>query len=359
MLNVLVWGTGGVAHDMMPQVIEKGKYNILGFIDNNEDQIGTSFMGITIYKPSILKETDFDIIAIMSDYYSDIYNQIISIDSSLVSKIHNKYYFVEETIVRRYEDSEDVEIKTIVERIKTKGISVFNYDFSDEYNYIDVPVFENTENGLYYIMHAGKKMFFPKKYSKSEIVKYYKSLLLEQDVRSPHRYTDERVSVSIGDVIVDAGAAEGIFSLEVIDIVKKIYIIEPDDEWCSALRCTFEAYLDKVEIINGFLSSYNDGKYVMLDSVVHEPIDFIKMDIEGTEYEGLCGAIKTVEQSNGLKMSICSYHSDYDQILIESFMEKNGIVHYTSNGYMWFPYSIKIKGVSSKLVRGIVRGLKA
>ena len=358
MLKALVWGTGGVANEMMPQVIEKGKYSILGFIDNSEDRIGTNFFGVKVYGPSILKESNFDILVIMSDYYSDIYNQIISINPSLANRIHNKNYFVKETLLRRYENSEDVDINTIIERIKTKGLSVFNYDFTDEYADVDVPVFEDDKNGLYYVMHAGKKMFFPKKYSEPEIKKYYKSLLLEQDVRSPHRYMDERVNVGLGDVIVDAGAAEGNFSLEVIDVAKKIYIIEPDDEWCEALSYTFEKYSDKVEIINGYLSSYDDGKYMMLDSVIHEPVDFIKMDIEGSEYEGLCGAVRVIEKSDKLRLSICSYHSDFDQLIIEGFMDKCGISHYTSNGYMWFPYSIKQRGVSSKLVKGVVRGIR-
>jgi 16S rRNA A1518/A1519 N6-dimethyltransferase RsmA/KsgA/DIM1 with predicted DNA glycosylase/AP lyase activity len=48
--------------------------------------------------------------------------------------------------------------------------------------------------------------------------------------------------VAEGDVVVDAGAAEGNFALSVIDKASKVYIIEGDAGWCEALRQTFLPY---------------------------------------------------------------------------------------------------------------------
>ncbi len=46
-----------------------------------------------------------------------------------------------------------------------------------------------------------------------------------------------------------------------------------------------------------------------------EKVDFIKMDIEGAEYEVLCGAEQTIKR-NKPKLAICVYHSAEDFIIV-------------------------------------------
>ncbi len=58
--------------------------------------------------------------------------------------------------------------------------------------------------------------------------------------------------VQAGDVLVDVGTAEGIFSIDKMDKIKKLYVIETDAEWIEALKCTFSNYIDKVIIIEKF-----------------------------------------------------------------------------------------------------------
>ena len=82
------------------------------------------------------------------------------------------------------------------------------------------------------------------------------------------------------------------------------------------------------------------------------------MDIEGNEYDALLGAGQIIRRSSGIKCSICSYHTDYDEILIKDILEKYGLKYTTTRGYMYFPYTVKTKCVSTKLHRGIVRGEK-
>ena len=82
------------------------------------------------------------------------------------------------------------------------------------------------------------------------------------------------------------------------------------------------------------------------------------MDIEGNEWDALQGAEGLIRSSNNLKCAICSYHSDFDQVLIEDFMDKNNLVHTTSPGFMWFPWTIRQNYVSTKLNRAVVRGIK-
>ena len=40
-------------------------------------------------------------------------------------------------------------------------------------------------------------------------------------------------------------------------------------------------------------------------------------------------------------------------------MDENGINHTTTQGYMWFPYTCRQVTVSTRLNRGIVRGIKS
>ena len=133
---------------------------------------------------------------------------------------------------------------------------------------------------------------------------------MEQDQESPHKYIDESFQVEKGNVVVDIGVAEGNFSLQVIDLVSKLYIIETDDGWIEALQETFKDYQEKVVIIKKFVTSLDDGKYATLDSLIEEPVHFIKMDIEGNEWDALLGAEKLIGRSKNLKCAVCAYHGE-------------------------------------------------
>ena len=126
----------------------------------------------------------------------------------------------------------------------------------------------------------------------------------------------------------------------------------------EALKVTFHDYLDKVVFIEKFISSYDDGNIAALDSLIEDSVNFIKMDIEGNEWDALQGAKKIIERSVDLKCAICCYHSDFDQILIEDFMDKNHLYHVITPGFMWFPYTVRQNYVSTRLNRAIVRGYK-
>lgn len=359
MLSIFIWGTGNVAKMMLSQCLNLDQYRIIGFIDNDYKKVGTTFNRYPVFAPSILLTEDFDKIIIMSDFYLEIKEQIIGINESLEKKIENKYFFIKQSLLKRYRTTDNKEIGHIVDWVEEHGLDVFNYDFVEKYSSEYVDIGFDEEEKLFFVNHFGKKMYFPRKFEKKEdIRKYYNSIRVEQDIDSPHRYFDDKVQVHEGDIVVDVGVAEGNFALDIIDIAKKIYLIEADDDWFDALKLTFKDYSEKVVFVKGYLTSYDDGKLVKLDSIIDEPIDFIKMDIEGAEYDALCGASHLIDLSDNVRLSICSYHSDYDQILIEHFMDEHNIEHYSSKGYMWFPYTVKQNAISTKLVKGIIRGIK-
>ncbi len=359
MESVFLWGTGNVARCMLEQYINLDEYKIIGFIDNDERKTGSVMYGYTVYAPEVLYNSQFDKIVIMSDSYLQIKDQIVNMNSDFKNKIENKYFFIKHSLLKRYKESDDSEIRNILHHIEYCGLDVFNYDFIKNYSEKDIEISFDMEANMFYVMHHGKRMYFSRKIKSEEAIRrYYKSILVEQDTESPHRYLQGDIQIHAGDIVVDAGVAEGNFSLDIVDHVKKIYLIEADEDWCEALKLTFKDYLDKVVILNGFLTSYDDGKLMKLDSMIDEPVNFIKMDIEGAEYDALCGAGRLVDLSENLRLAVCSYHSDYDQILIEHFMDEHNIEHDTSAGYMWFPYTVKQTTISTKLVKGVVRGIK-
>lgn len=100
---------------------------------------------------------------------------------------------------------------------------------------------------MYYVIHRGKKMYYPKKgWDPLRIHQHYKYLCMEQDEDSPHKYETVDFEVKTGDIIADIGAAEGIWALDYADIAGKIYLFECDPDWIEALRKTFEPWKDKV-----------------------------------------------------------------------------------------------------------------
>ena len=78
---------------------------------------------------------------------------------------------------------------------------------------------DNT-NGLPYVFHNGRKLYFKRDMlAFTEVA--YRGLLIEQDKRSAHRYVDSYEELK-GKTLLDIGAVEAIFTLDTIE-----YIIMP------------------------------------------------------------------------------------------------------------------------------------
>src|SRR5690606_1392458 len=101
---------------------------------------------------------------------------------------------------------------------------IFPYTFQENYKPELVSVFSDPSAGMKYVMQDGKKLFFKKRWNEKRIRKSYSELSKEQDLNSPHRYITSGFQPGPDDVVADIGAAEGNFSLSVIDRVKKIYL---------------------------------------------------------------------------------------------------------------------------------------
>lgn len=108
------------------------------------------------------------------------------------------------------DEMDNPEVARIVETIGKRGkIGLINYEFTDEYDKLSVEVFEDEE-GWIYIPYKERRMYFPLGWSADRAASYYRTLLMEQDERSPHCYRMTDYEVADNDVVVDVGAAEGI-----------------------------------------------------------------------------------------------------------------------------------------------------
>lgn len=359
MLKLFIWGTGNIAEETLKDCMTLCEYEILGFIDNDKEKQKSKFWNKDVFAPSIMSKVLPDKIVVLTDAYAEIRAQIVEEFPDLENRIENKNYFYKESLLKRYQNANSKEIMEVLEYIRVNGLDVFNYSFVEKYKNWDVNVYFDQEHNLHYVYHKGYRLYISRSYKTEESVKdYYRSILLEQDKKSPHQYMNEKFHVKEGDIVIDAGVAEGNFSLEIIEKVSKIYMIEADDNWIEALKLTFAPFENKIAIIKGFISSYNEGNLITLDSVIHEPVNFIKMDIEGNEWDGLRGAVKVLQISDDIKLAICAYHSDFDQELIESFLGKHNFEFESSSGYMWFPTKLRQTYVSTSLNRGIIRACK-
>lgn len=355
----MIWGTGKFAEEVLRQCDIFGLYDVVGFIDNDIGKNGQIFYGKKIFSPNVLRNNSLDRVVILTFCYEEIIKQIQHEFPEILATVEGMYFFYKQSLIKRYHNSRDPEIVRILEWLKKNNLQVFNYDFAEKYKDMNFNIEFDKICEMYFVYHRGKRLYFAKSLGNREnVLEYYKSILMEQDSESPHRYTDKKFDVLDGDVVVDVGAAEGNFSLQVIDRVSKLYIIEADDGWIAALKETFKRYGDKVTILKSFVTSMNLGKYATLDSLVKKPVNFIKMDIEGNEWDALLGAKELIARSQNVKCAICAYHADYDEILIKDVFKKYGMEASTTAGYMWFPEMVRQTYVSTRLCRGIVRGIK-
>ncbi len=357
--KILIWGTGMLAEQALRQCDIESRFEIIGFIDNDSRKTGEKFYGKTVYTPDILNRTVPDRIVILTAQQEEIERQIRREFPNISVPIEEKNYFYKQFIMKRYRNSHDPEIVGILDYLGNRDLQVFNYDFVNKYEKMDFDIRFDEACGLYFVYYGDKRLYFARTLDTREAVaEYYRSIMIEQDAESPHRYTDGGFGVKDGDVVIDIGVAEGNFSLQVVDRVSRLYIIEADDGWIEALRQTFRDYRDKVVIIKKFVSSMDAGRYATLDTLIKEPVDFIKMDIEGSEWDALLGAKELIARSEGLRCAVCAYHGDFDEVLIKDVLVKYGMETSVTKGYMWFPETIRQTYVSTRLCRGIVRGIK-
>lgn len=250
-----------------------------------------------------------------------------------------------ELLLLRYRDSSDPDIMLAVDYLKrTNSLNeIISYEQNKSIEKVEA-LFDKKAK-LPYIVHKGKKLYFPHSYSIEKAINFYRYSIEWEDIlgegyrdRTPHQYQSERFHVNNNDILIDAGVAEGLFSLEMIDKVKKIYLIECDPKWWKPLEHTFEPWKNKVILVKKYLSNKDDKENISLQTLLEQEQGesiFVKLDIEGFEVNVIHNAKETMSNWNyPLTLTCCTYHRETDCATIQTFFDEIGFNSELSNGYM-------------------------
>lgn len=248
------------------------------------------------------------------------------------------------------------EVKEVVSWLEKNPLHVFPYDFQNLFDPKKIEV-RTDGNGLKYVMHGDRKLFFKRSWPVERVQNSYSFLQSEQHSGSPHQYLTDNFKVKENSVVADAGAAEGIFALSFVDKLKHLYLFEADPEWIEALEATYAPWKDKVTIVNKFISNKNEGQFVSLDAYFNQQnVDFLKIDVDGAETQLLEGAENMLRADSHLQLAICTYHRQQDEMLFGDLLKSCGFSISTSPRYMLFYF----EGIFEPpyLRRGLIRAQK-
>ncbi|MDO9340844.1 MAG: FkbM family methyltransferase [Bacteroidales bacterium] len=250
------------------------------------------------------------------------------------------------------------EQREVLRYLDNNPVKIFPYPFYDNYSPEKTEVMFDPQTGMRYVLQEGKRLYFKKRWSEKRIKRAYSDLLREQDINSPHRYLTESFTVGNDDVIADIGAAEGNFSLSVIEKIRKVYLFEYDNEWIEALKATFAPWAEKVEIINKYISDSDDGSHIRFDTFYKnkKDITFLKIDVDGAEAIVLNSCSEVFKTPEPFKIALCTYHKNNDEKDFTLLLRNHGFSITPSKGYMIHYYDKKMK--APWLRRGLIRAIR-
>lgn len=194
---------------------------------------------------------------------------------------------------------------------------------------------------ILYLRGVDSPVYYPKDYELPTLYINACSCFFPDDW---HYYEVPETRVAPDDIVLDCGAAEGIFSVMAAGRCKRVYAVEPLPHFIIALEKTC-LRLNNVEILPvalsdrvgevsivdaGFASSIDipgEGtssyvKATTIDNLFFEkgvPVDFIKADLEGHELLMLKGAENTLRE-NSPRIAITTYHRREHADLISQYL---------------------------------------
>ena len=231
------------------------------------------------------------------------------------------------------------EIIEAIQYLKKNRFTPFPYYWSLKYERLIPEVYVDSDNSFSYIIFEGKRLYFPKKYTQSQVIWTTRGILKEQDINSAHRYLTETFQIENDSILIDAGVAEGSFSLSAIEKVKKLYLIECEPDWIEALELTFKPWKNKVEIIEKYLSDSITENTISIDGLVEASSNekyFFKFDVEGYEKLALKGMKAFFSTAPNVKMSVATYHRVNDADEINQTLTEYGLNCHFSDSFLVF-----------------------
>ncbi|MCB0645037.1 MAG: FkbM family methyltransferase [Saprospiraceae bacterium] len=219
------------------------------------------------------------------------------------------------------------------------GLTHYPGTYADKYKVEKLVIHQDEDFNFF--NHQGERLYFKKNQTKDNALELYNSLLIEQDPDSPHKYLNPLFTAE-DYVILDIGAAEGMFALNYIEVAKEVHLFEADQNWKTPLEKTFEKWKSKVEIINKFVDSTSsehcisiDDYTLKLDSKTWDKV-LVKIDIEGYEMKALEGMQILIDSGAELVFTVCTYHNHYDAGIIKDFFIKKGFTTEFTKSYLTY-----------------------
>ncbi len=148
------------------------------------------------------------------------------------------------------------------------------------------------------------------------------------------QYFEDFLPLGAGEVFVDGGGFDGQttaqFAARIKDY-KRVYYFEPTPRMMEISRQNLNGLRDIQLIQKGLFSRHDRLRFnadagpasglsangqteievVSLDDEIREPITFLKIDIEGAEFDALQGAAKHI-RTDTPKLAVCIYHDQRD-----------------------------------------------
>ena len=172
-----------------------------------------------------------------------------------------------------------------------------------------------------------------------------------------HAYEHLGCVIQPGDWVIDAGACEGFFVRYALARGANVLAVEPVPRLAECLRKTFSegALRGRVTVVNALLGSSTGSAFISLTAASPisarstplrgEPVpvttvdellstgmvprvDFIKMDIEGSEPDAMLGARRTLASLRP-RVAVCVYHAHDHERQIQTFLEEVGVGYET------------------------------
>lgn len=210
-----------------------------------------------------------------------------------------------------------------------------------------VEVWFDHDKRLPYVVHNGKRLYYPKAWGTGTITyNYLNSIAIEGILgggcltKSPHNYLDARFPVRDGAVVCDFGAAEGLVGLHLADRASCIVIGECDEKWLAPLKATFEPYAGKTVFVTKPMGMGDGGEAysrilaeIVADKGNSKPF-FLKFDIEGAERFAICEATAFFKSHGDVTVACAAYHRQDDGKCLETLFKGWGYETAFSDGAM-------------------------
>ncbi|MFC1571237.1 FkbM family methyltransferase [Candidatus Margulisiibacteriota bacterium] len=214
----------------------------------------------------------------------------------------------------------------------------------------------NGEYAKITFKNIGKPFYFPRTIPLYSLFRVIAECFYKDDW---HYYEIPETMVKKNDVVVDCGAAEGLFTFLVAPKCSKVFAIEPLSQFINSIKLSTK-HFDNVAVIrcalsdkegkgkislNDICSSLTDEteaaepvNITTIDELFYKkniPINYLKADIEGYELAMLNGAVNTI-RNNKPKIAITTYHKPEHAEQIAKFLRD-----------LQVNYQIKCKGIEA------------